>query len=67
MLYFIFFYYILFCTCVLILPGKMQNVETKTSINLRSPREYIQNKESFLIGLTNDIEKHLEFRNSTCF
>jgi hypothetical protein len=32
MLYFIFFYYILFCAFVLILPGQMPNVETKTSI-----------------------------------
>jgi hypothetical protein len=32
MLYFIFFYYILFCAFVLILPGQMQNIETKTSI-----------------------------------
>jgi hypothetical protein len=32
MLYFIFFYFILFCTFVLILPGQMQNVETKSSI-----------------------------------
>ena len=32
MLYFIFFYYILFCAFVLILPGQMQNIEIKTSI-----------------------------------
>ena len=32
MLYFIFFYYILFCAFVLILPGQIQNIETTKSI-----------------------------------
>jgi hypothetical protein len=46
MLYFIFFYYILFCAFVLILPGQMQNIETNKGNNKITELRTILQRES---------------------